>query len=147
MPEEWLKSNDLALAVFAAAFMFLILKLMPRVLAGVPFAKPADLKQRLDRREDVLVIDVRGADEFTGDLGHIAGSLNLPLPNLAGRLGEMKEALGEYADTPVYVVCRTANRASTAARQLKKAGLRDIRVLDGGMVRWKREGLPTTRTA
>lgn len=147
MPEEWLKSNDLAVAVFAAAFMFLILKLLPRVLAGVPFAKPAELKQRLDRREDVLVIDVRGPEEFTGDLGHIAGSLNLPLPNLAGRLQDMKAAIADYADTPVYVVCRTANRASTAARQLKKAGLKDIRVLDGGMVRWKREGLPSTRTA
>ncbi|MGC2854099.1 rhodanese-like domain-containing protein [Novispirillum sp. DQ9] len=147
MPEEWLKSNDLAVAVFAAAFMFLALRMLPRLMAGVPFAKPAELKQRLDRREDVLVVDVRGADEFMGDLGHIAGSLNLPLPNLAGRLTEMKEALSEYADTPVYVVCRTANRAATAARQLKKAGLRDIRVVDGGMVRWKREGLPTTRVA
>lgn len=147
MPEEWLKSNDLAVAVFAAAFMFLVLRLLPRLMAGVPFAKPAELKQRLDRREDVLVIDVRGPGEFTGDLGHIAGSLNLPLPDLAGRLAAMKDALADYADTPVYVVCRTANRASSAARQLKKAGLKDIRVLDGGMVRWKREGLPTTRTA
>lgn len=143
--EEWIKSNDLAVMVFAAAFMFLVMRMLPRFMAGVPFVKPSELKTRLDRHEDVLVVDVRGAEEFSGDLGHIPGSMNLPLPNLAGRLGEMKDALAAHADTPVYVVCRTANRAATAARQLKKAGLREIRVLDGGMVRWKREGLPTRR--
>lgn len=146
MAEEWLKSNDLAVAVFAGAFLFLLMKMLPRLIAGVPFAKPRDLKARLDSKDDLLIVDVRNPDEFTGDMGHIPGSLNLPLPNLAGKLDDLRASVAGFADTPVYVVCRTANRAASAAKQLKKAGLTDIRVLDGGMVRWKREGLPTTRT-
>jgi rhodanese-related sulfurtransferase len=125
--------------------MFLVLKLLPRVMAGVPFVKPRDLKVRMDRQDDLLVVDVRNPDEFTGDMGHIPGSLNLPLPNLAGRLDELRASVEGFSDTPVYVVCRTANRAASAAKQFKRAGLKDIHVVDGGMVRWKREGLPTTR--
>lgn len=147
MGEEWFKPDDLMLAVMAAAFVFLAMKLVPRILAGVPFARAKDLQERLDRRDDVLVLDVRNPDEYTDTLGHIPGSLNLPLSRLANRLEEIKPSLNAYADMPVFVVCRTSNRAASAARVLKKAGLKDIRVLEGGMVGWNRKGLPTSRAA
>lgn len=147
MGEDWLKPQELMLSVLAAAFVFLGIRLLPRLLAGVPFVKPRELKARLDARDDVLVVDVRNPSEFTDDLGHVPGALNVPLSNLSTKLEQLQPRLTPYADTPVYVVCRTANRAASAARLLKRAGLKDIKVVDGGMVRWKREGLPTSRSA
>lgn len=145
--DDGIKTDDLLMVVMLAVVIFLSIKLLPRIMAGVPFARPRDLKERLDRRDDVLILDVRNPGEFTDDLGHIPGALNLPLSSLSGRLEQIRPSLEPHADTPVYVVCRTANRAANAARLLKKAGLKDIRVLEGGMVRWKREGMPSTKSA
>jgi rhodanese-related sulfurtransferase len=84
----------------------------------------------------IAVIDVRGPDEFTGPLGHIAGALNLPIGELPGRLSEIN-ALG---DKPIILVCRTDKRSASAASLLRDAGFRDVRVLRGGMERWNRTG-------
>lgn len=50
---------------------------------------PRDLDDRLSRPDPPLVIDVRGADEWSGELGHIEGSLLVPLPDLDARLAEL----------------------------------------------------------
>jgi rhodanese-related sulfurtransferase len=83
-----------------------------------------------------LVVDVRGADEFTGPLGHIAGAWNVPLPELSARLSELTGRGG-----PLVLVCKTDRRSSAAAEQLRAAGAGDVAVLRGGMERWRALGL------
>jgi uncharacterized membrane protein YdjX (TVP38/TMEM64 family)/rhodanese-related sulfurtransferase len=87
---------------------------------------------------DIAVIDVRGPDEFAGPLGHIPNARNVPLGDLAARLDDLKS----LAEKPVVVVCHTDKRSASAARLLADAGLGDVRVLHGGMVRWTEAGLP-----
>lgn len=96
-----------------------------------------DLKHRLDQGERVEVIDVRGPDEFTGPVGHIPGARNLPVGELPGRLREI-EAI---KDGPVVLVCLTDKRSAAAAALLREAGFGDVRVLQGGMKLWTRDGL------
>jgi len=84
-----------------------------------------------------LVIDVRGPDEFTGPLGHIAGALNVPLPELPARLPELTRP-----GRALVLVCKTDRRSSAAAEQLRAAGAADVSVLRGGMERWRALGLP-----
>ena len=43
------------------------------------------------------------------------------------------------AALPIVVVCLTDKRSSQAAAQLAEAGLRDVRVLRGGMKAWRGE--------
>ena len=86
----------------------------------------------------VTVIDVRGPDEFSGPLGHIAKAKNLPVGDLPNRLAEI-EAI---KDQSIILVCRTDKRSANAATLLRDAGFRDVRVLRGGMERWNRTGLP-----
>ena len=137
------RSTLISLAAFAAAL--LAMKFLPRLMAGVPFVPPADLKSKLDQGEEVLIIDVRSEAEFTGELGHIPGALNMPLNTLTDRLTETKSSLEPYLTTPIYVMCMTAGRSPRAARALRQFGFTNLRVLDGGMSRWKRQGLPSTR--
>ncbi|MEO5374348.1 MAG: rhodanese-like domain-containing protein [Alphaproteobacteria bacterium] len=133
------------LSVAALIGAFVVMKYLPKLLAGVPFEAPADLKARLDRGEDLLVVDVRTAAEFTGPDGHVAGSLNLPLSELGERLKSLSGKLEPHRTAPVYLMCRTANRAAHAARIFVKSGFTDVKVVDGGMVRWSRQGLPSSR--
>jgi rhodanese-related sulfurtransferase len=97
------------------------------------------LSVRLKRTADVLVIDVRGPDEFVGPLGHIGAAINMPIGELAAHLPDLSRS-----DRPVVVVCKTDRRSSLAARQLQDAGVTDVSVLRGGMEQWRKLGLPVS---
>jgi rhodanese-related sulfurtransferase len=109
-------------------------------LFGKPPPEPrwldaATLRRHLAQHPAPLVVDVRGADEFAGPLGHIEGALNIPLPDLPARQDEIAAA-----GRPVVCVCLTDKRSSTAAAQLAEYGLQDVAVLRGGMKTWREAG-------
>ncbi|MBF0560972.1 MAG: rhodanese-like domain-containing protein [Alphaproteobacteria bacterium] len=127
------------------ATVLVVMKVMPRLMAGVPFVGCSDLRAKIDQGEPLLVIDVRSEGEFTGPSGHIAGALNLPLGEIKERLGAAASGLEPYKHTPVYVMCHAANRSPYGARALKKAGFTNVNVVKGGMSGWLRLGFPATR--
>lgn len=120
-------------------------RIAERLLWPVGSIDPQALKQRLDRKEDMLLLDVRTPREFTGEDGHIRGSVNIPLSDLGGKLKRAKNELAGHAEEPVVVVCRSGARSATAGRKLKRAGLKDVAVLRGGMVAWNAKGYPKRR--
>ncbi|SOD94005.1 rhodanese-like domain-containing protein [Caenispirillum bisanense] len=137
--------KDLILAAAAGVFAYVGIKVIPRLISGAGFIGPREVNERLKAGDEVVILDVREPAEFSGDLGHVPGAVNLPLGELGRRMDELRPQLAAYADTPVYVMCRTAARAASAARVLKKAGLGKVQVVAGGMVKWNSEKLPTTR--
>lgn len=97
------------------------------------------LAARLERETTLLILDVRGPDEFTGPLGHISAAKNVPLNELPSQLP------GLVPDNrPVVIVCKTDRRSSMAAEQLRQTGVADVSVLRGGMERWRALGLPAS---
>jgi rhodanese-related sulfurtransferase len=97
------------------------------------------LAARLEQNGALLILDVRGPDEFSGPLGHIAGAMNLPLAELPDRVSGLVRD-----DRPVVVVCKTDRRSLIAARQLREVGASDVSVLRGGMEQWRGLGLPVS---
>jgi rhodanese-related sulfurtransferase len=91
-----------------------------------------ELRGRLGRGENPLILDVRGPDEFDGPLGHIDGARNVPLAELPRQIAEIGRETG-----PVVVVCLTDKRSSQAAALLTDFGIRDVAVLRGGMRAWR----------
>lgn len=73
-----------------------------------------DLKPLLD--QGAVIIDVRQPEEFRG--GHVAGSINIPLPDLDRRMKEIKAF-----KKPIIACCATGNRSGMAASKLKGLGL------------------------
>jgi sulfur dioxygenase len=86
--------------------------------------------------EQVQIIDVREADEFSGPLGHIRGARLIPLAELAQRIDEIDRA------RPVVAVCRAGGRSAHATAVLKRAGVSAVANLAGGMLRWRAQGYP-----
>lgn len=88
-----------------------------------------ELRERL-RRGDVVLVDVRPAEEF--DAGHIEGARSIPLDELDRRLGELPSGL------EVIAYCRGpfCAYAHDAVRRLRDAG-RDARRLDEGWPEWR----------
>jgi rhodanese-related sulfurtransferase len=94
---------------------------------------------QLMNRGKTTVLDVRNADEFAG--GHLRDAKNIPLADLATRIGELDKS----KNRTVVVVCQGGARADKAARQLAAAGFDDVWSLDGGVTAWQTAGLPLTK--
>ena len=96
-----------------------------------------ELRRRLTNGRPVVLIDVRGPDEFNAPPGHIPGAINIPLPDLPGRIIEVAAH-----ERPIVLVCKTDRRSAKAAETLIAAGLQDVAILRGGTDGWHQEGLP-----
>ena len=136
--EGLIQKGVLALALLA------VIAFVPRFIIRLrrrPSIDVGDLKSRLDAGENIGVLDVRGTDEYNGELGHIAGAYNIPLQELEGRSQE----LAEFTERPVAIVCRTDRRSDKAAALLARLGFADVRVVRGGMVEWNDKAFPVQR--
>ncbi|MDO8539681.1 MAG: VTT domain-containing protein [Opitutaceae bacterium] len=130
----------MALAILAAvAFLPRLVRRVRRTDA-TPWIEPGELAAHLnDGADNLVVVDVRGPDEFTGALGHIGNARNLPVDELPHRMGEL-EAL---RNKMVVLVCHTDKRSAKTAALLRGTGFPNVRVLRGGMVRWNQSNEST----
>ena len=62
------------------------------------------------------IVDVRSPEEFRG--GHVVGSINIPLQELAQRQDEINNL-----KQPLVLCCASGNRSGMAEQMLKKQGL------------------------
>lgn len=92
-----------------------------------------DATTAYERRDEAFLLDVRQPGEWV--VGHIDGSVLLPMDQLAARQEELP------TDQPIVVVCRTGNRSGMVTRALVNAGY-DAHNLDGGLKDWAGAGLP-----
>ncbi len=136
--EGSIQKGLLALGLLA---LIVFLPRLIRRMRRAPMLGVEELKKKLDAAEDVFVLDVRGAQDFCGEQGHISCAHNIPLEELPGRLAE----LNAYLKRPIAIVCRTDKRSSGAAQLLSGKGFSQIRVTRGGMTDWNRSGFPVER--
>ena len=100
-----------------------------------------EVSSRLASREPPFILDVREPQEYTGELGHIAGSELVPLRELADRIAQLQA----HRTGPTVVVCRSGVRSTTAAAILEGLGFDQVYNLQGGMVDWNDRRLPVER--
>ena len=102
-------------------------------LAAVRRLSAAGLAAELaaDRGGELLLIDVRDPLEFR--IGHLPGAINVPVVELAQRLGELPRAR-----TAVFI-CRSGARSLTACKLALAAGAAAAAHLEGGLIAWTRE--------
>lgn len=97
---------------------------------------PQQLNERLNQGDDLVLVDVRSANEYQND-GHIAGTRLLPLFTLPVRHTELPK------DKPLVLICRSGGRSSMACEQLAQLGYTNLINLTGGTMGWQSAGLPT----
>jgi molybdopterin/thiamine biosynthesis adenylyltransferase/rhodanese-related sulfurtransferase len=86
-----------------------------------------ELKQRLDRGDDLFILDVREQHEY--QICNIGGHL-IPLGDLPRRVNEL--------DTSKEIVahCRSGVRSAKAVNFLRQAGFKKVHNLAGGILAW-----------
>ena len=136
--EGMIQKGMLALALLA------VVAFLPRLIGNLrrgPMMSTNDFKQRLDTNKDLLVLDVRTAEDFVGEQGHIDRAVNIPVEDLQQRMDE----IGNYLEQSVAIVCRTDKKSAKAALLLTEEGFADVHIVRGGMTKWIEAGLPVTR--
>jgi glyoxylase-like metal-dependent hydrolase (beta-lactamase superfamily II)/rhodanese-related sulfurtransferase len=91
--------------------------------------------EQLAESDPPWLVDVRTTREWAE--AHIDGAVNLPLSQLAERLGELP------ADRPLIVHCASGYRSAIATSLLRREGLRHVANLVGGLAAWVSARLPT----
>jgi len=99
----------------------------PAPTAAVPSITPRELKERLDRGDDLFILDVRELHEY--QICNLGGYL-LPLGELPRRIHELDSA------REIVAHCRSGKRSAEAVEFLRKAGFRKVWNLEGGILRW-----------
>ena len=109
-----------------------------RAVASVPQVSVDELAGKLaDAEHAPFVLDVRGPGEYEN--GHVPGAINIPLPQLAERAGELDPA------RPTTVICLGGYRSSAACSLLERAGLEKLVNVTGGTRAWIEAGHATRK--
>jgi len=106
----------------------------PAADLNVPEITARELKTRLDRGDDLYILDVREPHEY--QICNIKGHL-LPLGELPRRVHELDSS------REIVAHCRSGKRSAEAVDFLRKAGFRKIHNLKGGILAWSDEVDPS----
>jgi molybdopterin/thiamine biosynthesis adenylyltransferase/rhodanese-related sulfurtransferase len=96
---------------------------------------PLELKALRDRGERPFLLDVRNPEEIA--ICRIEGSTVIPLPELAGRLGELDPGVA------MVVHCKSGMRSAKAIVLLRENGFTRLRNLTGGILGWIKDVDPS----
>jgi hydroxyacylglutathione hydrolase len=100
--------------------------------AQVPQVSVEEMRERMGK--GAFLLDVRTANEWMA--GHVEGATHIMGGDLAKRAAELP------TDRAVHVICGSGYRSSVATSVLRRAGLRDVVNVVGGMSAWKQRKLP-----
>jgi adenylyltransferase/sulfurtransferase len=101
---------------------------------------PSELKEKFDRGDDFLLVDVREPHEY--EIVKIEGSVLIPKDRILSG-----EALAELPqDKPIVLHCKSGARSAEALAALHRAGFNDAVHVGGGVLAWAHDvdkSLPT----
>lgn len=133
--------DDLIQKGLMALALITVILFLPRFIATLrkgPMLDVDTLKEKIDNKKDILILDVRSAADFIGEQGHIENAINIPLEELEQRLSE----IDTFQEKTVMIICRTDRLSATAAQILVKHGFADVHVVKQGMTDWNKKSYP-----
>ena len=101
------------------------------VSTNLPSVSVRELKEKLDAREPIQLVDVR--EPFEHEIASIDSARLIPLGELSDRLSELDRK------QLTIVHCHSGQRSAQAVRLLREAGFANVFNLEGGIAKWSDE--------
>ena len=108
----------------------------PRELTGERIS-PQDLKNLLDNKEGVLVLDTR--NEYETRVGKFENAIDLNLDTFRDFPEAVESLPEEYKDKQIVMYCTGGIRCEKASAVMMKAGFADVKQLEGGVLDYFKE--------
>ncbi len=89
------------------------------------------------KSQDLVLVDVRSAEEYSGELGHAPKSKLITLDVLMDHIDELPK------DKTLVFICRSGRRSANATAMAKDNGFESVFNMKGGMLLWNEMGLST----
>ncbi len=105
---------------------------------GIRLASPQDgAALQANPPDNLVILDVRTPEEFAE--GHLEGAILIDFyeDNFADELAQLDP------EVPYLLYCRSGNRSGQTAEMMGELGFNDVADVDGGILAWNEEGLPT----
>lgn len=97
---------------------------------------PTELKQRLDKGDDIQIVDVREDNEVA--IARIPNSIHIPLGQLLSRMKEIDP------NRETVVQCKMGGRSARAIEALQRLGFEGKLInLKGGIIGWSNDVDPS----
>jgi sulfur-carrier protein adenylyltransferase/sulfurtransferase len=105
----------------------------PERSMSMPEITPSELKERLDRGDPLVIVDVR--EPYEWDIGNLEeyGARLVPLGELADHLDELDR------EAEIVLQCRSGARSAQALLQMRSEGFQRLLNLKGGILAWSDE--------
>lgn len=103
----------------------------------LPVISATELKQKIDKKETFVLVDVR--EQFEFQIGRIPGSVLIPMGEIPNRMNELEKFKGQE----IVVHCKSGGRSQRAIDFLKTKGFTKLRNLTGGITAWSNDVDPS----
>lgn len=122
----------------ATFFLATVLTIYTTSIYAQEALSPSEFQSLMSQQAAVQLIDVRTAGEYAG--GHLEGSQNIDI-----RSSEFTKQIQKLdKNRPVFVYCLSGGRSASASRKLASMGFSEVIDMKGGIMTWKRAGLPVS---
>ena len=102
-----------------------------------PELTPNELKQRLEQRDAIVLLDVR--QDWETRLCKLDNALHIPIEEIELRTAELNSA------DEIVVYCHQGVRSAAVAEYLRSLGFGNVKNLAGGLDAWARSIDPSMR--
>ncbi len=107
--------------------------------AEIKKVTPADVKAAIDKKEKMVILDVRDPDEYKA--GHLPGAVHVSRGKLEFTVWDKVTD----RDAKIYVYCLTAARSALATKTLNEMGYKNAVLMDAHFEEWVKAGYPVER--
>lgn len=113
----------------------------PKSESRYPLITCEELKQLIDSKaiQDIVIVDTQPSEYFAE--AHIPGAVNLPYTNRI----KPPVNLSRTKTLVLYCPCQNEEESTEMAMQLEKLGYSTLKLLQGGLPRWRELQYPTVK--
>lgn len=132
---------SISLPMAAADWPPIVGERIARARVSVKTVEMATLGQAVDKKEDVLILDVREPNEYAS--GYVPGAVNIPRGLLEMKIWK-HAGYPDKLDTTrtLYVYCATAARSALATETLTQLGFSNAYLVNMQLEEWRKAGYP-----
>jgi rhodanese-related sulfurtransferase len=114
-------------------------EMVAKARSAIKVVPAADVKAMIDKKENLILLDVRDGGEFSA--GHLPGAMNISRGTLEFNV------FSKIADqnAKIYVYCKTKARSTLSTKTLNDLGYKNAVLVDASYEDWVKAGYPVER--